>query len=117
MNKFSTTRTIETRGKLGSKVILKASQIEGVGLFASADIPRDELIHETHVFQGGLGWVNIVPNALFNHARTKPNCYIVSKSGRKKLMAKRDIVSGEELLVDYSLDPALEEIQEEWLDA
>ena len=51
---------------------------------------------------------------MHNHSRN-PNCHNVLIGNKRHLVASRDINQGEELTTDYTLQPDLEQPQEDWM--
>ena len=93
---------------------LKDSNVHGKGIFAVRDLQKGQRLFETHSSVTDVrGWVNLVPNCLYNHSDT-PNCGSVTEGKWKYLVTLRDIVEGEELLVDYREDPDLEQPHPDW---
>lgn len=79
------------------RVEKRQSDIHGYGMFATEDIPSQTLI--------GLGSVNYKYKTLLgrytNHS-INPNCLFVYLANNDVvMMSLRDILSGEELLIDY----------------
>lgn len=85
---------------------IKESSIEGLGLFATADIPKDKWIGYTHLHILGNrtqeDWVRLPLGGFYNHSDT-PNCYSNNKGWFKELYSKEDIKAGEELTCKYDL--------------
>jgi len=77
---------------------VKASFTEGWGLFASRDFKEGEIIVER------INTNLITKFNYINHSR-KPNC----KYSDGFVVTMRDIVEGEELFVDYRLEPINEQ--------
>ena len=86
---------------------IKESNIEGLGLFATEDIPKETCLGVSHVvtyldediIRTGIG-------AFYNHSET-PNCEkrksTVGLSKRWYLYTIRDIKAGEEITVKYTM--------------
>ena len=98
MAKLSMTNNV--KGRLSSSVQKRKSPIHGEGLFATEDIPKDKIIHRTHIMSW-LGWFNIVPNNKYNHSETEDNCRIDSNEEFKRIVSIKDIKKGEEIFHDY----------------
>lgn len=108
---------------------VKESSIEGWGLFASKDFKKGELIIDYNLFpenwyqmkyidlteeQIRKNWYVMIDNELcitsdkyskfsyINHSRT-PNCFW--DIDKRIITANRDIQKGEELFIDYRLEP------------
>jgi SET domain-containing protein len=94
---------------------IKESQIEGLGLFATEDIPQGTDMGVTHIWSGRHkpdNYIRLPLGGFFNHSTT-PNAKIVQENdlvmGRHlRLVAIRDIVRGEEVTAQYTLyDPTI----------
>ena len=96
---------------------IRESDIHGKGVFALCDIKQGTLLFETHMkdlSQWDDSWINLTPNCLYNHSKTKANCLSQTNGKWKILVADKDIKQGEELLVDYTKDTDLEQPREDW---
>ena len=110
------TLSITMESELGELACLKDSDIQGVGLFAKQDIPEGSFIHYTHAYHPRYkDWINLTPNYKYNHSKTKENCEVVLDNKVMKMVALKDIYEGEELLVDYTKNEALEQPEKEWV--
>lgn len=101
---------------LPTSVTVSESEIEGLGLFAVEDIADGTSLGVSHVFIPDSPdfedrIIRTPLGGFINHS-DDPNCVKITqpRSGRKGIRwvihASRDIVSGEELTVEYSLyDP------------
>jgi len=106
---------------LHDKVVINNSKIHDKGLFAISDIEKDITLHVTHVhkelvdYVGALcSWINLTPNNQYNHSKERENCKIVTDGLTKGLVTLRNIIAGEELLVDYTKDLELEQPEPGW---
>jgi SET domain-containing protein len=102
---------------------VKESPIHGMGLFALCDIKEGSQLFETHIMdkdwvegmpKGLFSWINLLPNCMYNHSKTKFNCTSETEGNRKFLVATRDIKKGDEILTDYTEDPDLEQPEDNW---
>ena len=59
-------------------------------------------------------WINLTPNNQNNHSKERENCKIVTDGLTKGLVTLRNIIAGEELLVDYTKDLELEQPEPGW---
>ena len=77
---------------------IKRSKIDGLGLFASQDIPAGRVVGITHIYYAQT-WIRTPLGGFINHA-DEPNCVC---DGEKvfKLRILKDIAKGEELTLDY----------------
>lgn len=94
----------ETYRPLPSFLTIKESNIEGLGLFATALITAPIELGITHVgnkkFQDGL--IRTPLGGFINHSM-KPNCELVDHLGNKHLRVTENIEAGEELTVTYNI--------------
>jgi len=80
------------------------SDIEGLGLFATEDIPVGEVIGITHVYDDRFkdNYIRTATGAFINHSDT-PNVSLVNNGDMKYGKALRHIKKGEELCTQYTL--------------
>jgi SET domain-containing protein len=80
------------------------SRIEGLGLFATEDIPVGEAIGVTHVEDERFkdGYIRTATGAFINHSDT-PNVSLVNNGDMKYGKALRHIKKGEEITTRYTL--------------
>tara|TARA_Y100000389_G_C17366936_1_gene466820 strand:- start:500 stop:838 length:339 start_codon:yes stop_codon:yes gene_type:complete len=92
-------------------VTVKESSIEGLGLFATADIPKDTIIGHTHIYIPGNvtgdNWIRLPLGGFYNHS-DYPNCKSITTESKvsgqcKYLKSIKDIKAGEELTCSYSM--------------
>ena len=101
---------------LPDTLTIKKSNIQGLGLFATTDIPESIL---------GIGWVKQdyfpdgfirTPMGGFINHSDEPNCIKVKRDNRYYLNTIKDVVGGDELTVKYSfykIQTESERLQEE----
>lgn len=100
---------------LPKQVTIKKSEIEGLGLFSTEEIPAGTDLGMTHIyddrFQDCL--IRLPLGGFFNHSET-PNCDVIEKwyDERNKpvhhlrLITNKTILEGEELTAKYTIyDP------------
>lgn len=92
---------------LPDNVTIKESSIDGLGLFATKDIPKFSVIGYTHVYVEdnvtGTDWLRLPLGGFYNHS-DEPNCVSLGEDKKfKALYALKDIKAGEELTCSYSL--------------
>lgn len=98
---------------LPSYLTIKESQIEGLGLFATQNIPQGTDMGITHIWDERQpdNYIRLPLGGFFNHSTT-PNAKIVQEydlvmGKHLRLIAIRDIVRGEEVTATYTLyDPS-----------
>ena len=95
-------------------LVIRPSKIHGKGIFAGQRIPKDTKLGITAVRNGGQNW-NIPPLGRWHNHSEKPTCHSVpsapveSEKYTRTLVANRDIMPGEEITVDYRLQPEMEQ--------
>ena len=116
-------KTIAAYRPLHPKLTVKDSPIDGLGIFATADISSGTVLGISHVEQSAsasgryhCGYIRTPLGGFINHSDT-PNCVKLQvddddshrplpdrlKSSTMSIMASRDIKAGEELTVFYTL--------------
>ena len=88
---------------------IKSSDIDGVGVFAKEDIPKDTNLGVTHItddrFLDGLARVDF--GGFYNHSEN-PNCKSIITDEFYNLITIKDIKKGDEITATYNLyDPTL----------
>lgn len=89
---------------LPNSLTIKSSEIEGLGLFATEDIPFGTDLGKSHMnFDGPLHRTPL--GGFYNHS-TKPNCIKAKRSEKYgysyHLETLRDIKAGDEITVKYT---------------
>ena len=105
-------------------VIVRESRISGKGVFSARGFKKDEeileiddshvvkdpstLTREQHEFEldylaNGKIVIMQTPERYINHS-CDPNIYVKTVSGVRKIFAMRDILKGEEIVGDYSIN-------------
>lgn len=91
---------MSTYRPLPHDVTLQSSNIDGLGLFAKADIEPSRRLGWTHVdFEGHL--IRTPLGGFVNHSET-PNAFILKNINFRELIVIRDIKVGEEITVYYT---------------
>ena len=88
------------------------SSINGIGVFTPIDIEKENFIGVSHVFYKGYWYMTSHGN--YNHSEN-PNCRIEVEGNTTIIVAKRKILHGEEITVDYREQPFLEQPEEDWI--
>jgi SET domain-containing protein len=85
-------------------VTVQKSGIEGLGLFATEDIPVGEVIGITHVYDERFkdNYIRTATGAFINHS-DNPNIKLVTDNDMRYGKALRHIKKGEELSTQYKL--------------
>ena len=89
---------------LPSYLSIGPSSIEGVGIIANDDIPKDVNIGITHIYDPNFqhDLIRTPLGGFINHS-TSPNCKLIDEDDYKKLITIKKIELGEELTITYSL--------------
>ncbi len=94
-------------------LVVKKSPIAGDGVFANKEISAGSCLGVSHVKKEG-GKYDITDLGHMHNHSYEPNCENVMSNGTRRLYALRDIAPGEEITVDYTLQPDLEQPQPNW---
>jgi hypothetical protein len=83
---------------------IKASTIDGLGLFTNVDIDANFVIGITHVLDSRFEdhYIRTPLGGFFNHSET-PNCEVIYDNDFIKLKTIKNIKAGEELTSKYTL--------------
>lgn len=85
---------------------IRASEIDGNGLFATDNIDTDHMIGVTHVRDPRFedGYIRTPLGGFFNHSET-PNCEVITDEDGEFIRLKtiKEIKAGEELTATYTL--------------
>ena len=96
-----------------TRVYYTESKIHGFGLFTVDNLKVGDLIGVSHVTYEGR-WFVVLPIGLFYNHSPNPNCIVKTEGNINLVTAKKDIKIGEELVVDYRLQPYLEQPKDGW---
>lgn len=98
---------------LPDSITIKESKIEGLGVFATKDIPSDTDLGISHVYDNRFpdNYIRLPLGAFINH-HEMPNCKaIVSECHESignikhiRIITDKDILSGEELTLNYIIN-------------
>ena len=98
---------------LPDSITIKESKIEGLGVFATKDIPLDTDLGISHVYDNRFpdNYIRLPLGAFINH-HEMPNCKaIISESHELignikhiRIITDKDILSGEELTLNYIIN-------------
>jgi len=90
---------------LPAYLTIKKSEVEGLGLFATEDIPFQTNLGISHYFSSMHGETIRTPlGGFYNHSEN-PNCYSLINTEFAELVTLREIDAGEELTTFYSINP------------
>ena len=88
------------------------SKINGIGVFTPMGLEEGKFIGVAHVFFRGFWYMTTHGN--YNHSEN-PNCDIVVEDNVTTMKANRSILHSEELTVDYTKQPFLEQPKDDWV--
>ena len=109
----SVIRKILLEERIPSMLEVMPSEIAGLGLFATTEIPIGTDLGTAHVQQPGGGY-HVTELGHFHNHSYEPNCINVMKNGKRNLFATRNIFPYEEITVDYTMQPDLEQPKPDW---
>jgi len=89
---------------LDSRLTIKPSNIDGLGLFATVDIEEGETLGLSHVYDERFKdqWIRTPLGGFINHSK-EPNLEAVINGDYRYVKTIRSIESGEELTLLYNL--------------
>ena len=94
---------------------VKKSPIEGEGVFLTKDIKRGTCLGLTHVFDDQILTGITELGKKHNHSKS-PTVHSVKLGNKRFIFAIRELKSGDEITVDYTRQPELEQPKPEWND-
>lgn len=95
---------MSTYRPLPNDVVIKESNIEGLGLFSVCAIKEGKNLGLTHYKAPELenGWCRTPLGGFINHSDT-PNCELLGIGKGKYLIPLKDIMPDEEITVEYTM--------------
>ena len=94
----------ETYRPLPDSLTIMPSKIEGLGLFALKELPKDVSLGETHIFYRGRENEPIrTPLGGFINHSNFPNCELIKGNKVFLLRTLVEIITGEEITLKYEL--------------
>ena len=88
------------------------SHIHGVGVFTPMNLKIGDIIGVSHAYYDGFWYMTT--HGYYNHSESS-NCIIETRDNINLIIAKVDIMRGEELTVDYREQSYLEQPKEDWI--
>ena len=88
------------------------SHIHGIGVFTPMNLKRGDTIGVSHAYYDGFWYMTT--HGYYNHSES-PNCIIETRDNINLIIAKVDIMRGEELIVDYREQSYLEQPKGDWV--
>ena len=89
------------------------SPIQGVGIFSVTEIPAHTDMGPAHIYLDN-GSIDITQLGRHHNHSDSPNCYSEWVDGERHIFPQRDLSPGEEITVDYTMQPDLEQPQAGW---
>ena len=95
------------------------SHIHGIGVFTPVNLKRGDTVGVSHAYYNESsrlygGFWYMTTHGYYNHSEN-PNCIIETRDNLNLIIAKVDIMGGEEITVDYREQPYLEQPKEDWV--
>ena len=84
------------------------SSIHGVGIHAIVKIPMGTCLGSSHIRDASGRYTTTQLGAYHNHSNT-PNTINISNGGTRSLHTISDVIPGDEITVDYTKQPDLEQ--------
>ena len=88
------------------------SNIHGIGVFTPMNLKVGDVIGVSHAYYDGFWYMTT--HGYYNHSESS-NCVIETRDNINLIIAKVDIMRGEEITVDYREQPYLEQPSEDWI--
>ena len=88
------------------------SHIHGIGVFTPMNLKRGDTIGVSHAYYDGFWYMTT--HGYYNHSES-PNCIIETRDNINLIIAKVDIMRGEEITVDYREQSYLEQPKKDWI--
>ena len=88
------------------------SHIHGIGVFTPVNLKRGDTIGISHAHYDGFWYMTT--HGYYNHSES-PNCIVETRDNINLIIAKVDIMRGEELVVDYREQSYLEQPEKDWV--
>ena len=88
------------------------SHIHGVGVFTPMNLKIGDVIGVSHAYYDGFWYMTT--HGYYNHSENS-NCIIETRDNINLIIAKVDIMRGEEITVDYREQPYLEQPTGDWI--
>jgi len=88
---------------LPSIVTINKSSLDGLGLYATTVIEKDQTVGITHIYKDSVGWIRTPLGGFINHS-DNPNCVLIESYQELILYTQKKIDSRDELTVYYSLN-------------
>jgi len=105
---------------VGNQVIefsVEQSSIDGKGMIAKSHIPKISMLSEAYQLdETGLPKNQIFPFGFFtNHSSKNSNAFLATFVDKLYIVTSKEIVKGEEILINYDEYPHLEDSKTDWI--
>ena len=100
--------------KSGRKLEVKDSPIHGMGIFSSEFIPAHTNLGVAQVKRDD-GRYDITELGRYHNHSKNPTCYNVMQDGARYLYTHKILNPGDEITIDYTLQPDLEQPLPDWV--
>ena len=95
------------------------SHIHGIGVFTPMNLKSGDVIGVSHAYYNESshlynGFWYMTTHGYYNHSES-PNCVVETRNNINLIIAKVDIMRGEELTADYREQSDLEQPKEDWV--
>ena len=88
------------------------SHIHGIGVFTPMSLNIGDVVGVSHAHYDGFWYMTT--HGYYNHSESS-NCVIETRDSINLIIAKVDIMRGEEITVDYREQLYLEQPKEDWI--
>jgi hypothetical protein len=107
-------KSVSESSSLGGKLTLSKSPIHGIGIFS-----KSHLLPHTNLgvaqIRNRENQYNITTLGKYHNHSSSPSCYNKMIGNKRYLFTSRSMDPGEEITIDYTLQPDLEQPQQGWL--
>lgn len=107
-------KSVSESSSLGRKLTLSKSPIHGIGIFS-----KSHLLPHTNLgvaqIRNRENQYNITTLGKYHNHSSSPSCYNKMIGSKRYLFTSRSMDPGEEITIDYTLQPDLEQPQQGWL--
>jgi len=103
----------EQKGEMDSSLVIRESPIHGLGVFAAEDIPAHTDLGAAQIAEP-LGDYQITKLGKHHNHSSQPTCYNKMAAGTRNLYPNTDLRAGDEITVDYTMQPELEQPELGW---
>ena len=106
-------RIIREAVELSGRLSVERSPIHGVGVFAQTHIPADADLGPAQI-RGSNGRYDVTQLGKKHNHSESPTCRNQLMGNERHLITKQDLLPGDEVTIDYRLQPELEQPFSGW---